>query len=77
MSVIPSRLLGRLISTIMIHLALSLARFGRIDEWHLDFRNILSYSTLWKILRLVSKYNIICYIMSGHGVLEKMASDVT
>ena len=26
--------------------------FGRIDEWHLDFRNILSYNTLRKILRL-------------------------
>jgi hypothetical protein len=53
------------------------ARVGRIDEWHLDFRNMLSYSMLWKILRLISKYNIICYIMSDHGVLEKMASDVT
>ena len=30
-------------------------RVGRIDEWHVDFRNVLSCNTLWRILRLINR----------------------
>jgi hypothetical protein len=53
------------------------ARFDRIDEWHVYFRNMLSYNTLWRIPRFINKYTIICLSMIGRGTLEKMASDVT
>src|SRR5262249_54954661 len=33
--------------------AIDSGRFGRSDEWHLDFRNLLSYNSLWNIIRLV------------------------
>ena len=50
---------------------------GVSDEWHLDFRNIMSYNTLWKILRLINTYRLICSVISGRGILETVASDVT
>jgi hypothetical protein len=35
------------------------ARFGRNDEWHVDFRKALSYNKLWRISHLVKQYTII------------------